>query len=162
MARVERAINSFRGIPKVYYPATLLGEDDSNYLDVESLPNRIRKVYSHRVLNRMVVGEDIVSKVNRQLLIGWGEFPKLDAVARCLCLGPRTMRRQLQELGTSYQQILDDVRRELAVEYLRTSSLTVQEIADLLGYSEVTNFRRAFMRWVEVSPYQYRKQFASV
>jgi len=159
---VERAMNSFRVAPKVYHPRTHLGEDDSNYLDVESLPNRIRKVYSHRILNRMVVGEDIVSKVNRQLIIGRGEFPKLDAMARCLCLGARTLRRRLQELGTSYRQILDDVRRELAVEYLRTSSLTVQEIADLLGYSEVTNFRRAFMRWVEVSPYQYRKQFVSV
>ena len=159
---VEWAINSFRVMPKVYHPGTYLGEDDSNYLDIESLPGRIRKVYSGRVLNRMVVGEDIVSKVNRQLLSGSGEFPKLEVVARCLCLGARTLRRRLQELGTSYQQILNNVRRELAVEYLRTSSLTVQEIADLLGYSEVTNFRRAFMRWVEVSPYQYRKQFASV
>jgi AraC-like DNA-binding protein len=72
------------------------------------------------------------------------------------------MRRRLSELGTSYQRILDDVRRELAIEYLRTTNLTVQEIAELLGYSEVTNFRRAFMRWVEMSPYQYRKQIDSL
>ena len=110
----------------------------------------------------MGVGEDIISRVNRHLLNTPGEFPKLDAVARRLCVGARTLRRRLQELGTGYQQILDEVRRELAIEYLRTTSLTVQEIAELLGYSEVTNFRRAFLRWVEVSPYQYRKQFVAV
>jgi len=43
---------------------------------------------------------------------------------------------------------------------LQTTNLSVQEIAELLGYSEVTNFRRAFMRWVELSPYQYRAQMA--
>ena len=110
----------------------------------------------------MGIGEDIISRVNRHLLSTPGEFPKLDAVAGRLCLGARTLRRRLQELGTGYQQILDEVRRELAIEYLRTTSLTVQEIAELLGYSEVTNFRRAFLRWVEVSPYQYRKQFVAV
>ena len=60
--------------------------------------------------------------------------------------------------GTSYQKILDDVKKELAIEYLQTTTLSVQEISDLLGYSEVTNFRRAFVKWVQLSPYQYRKK----
>jgi AraC-like DNA-binding protein len=95
------------------------------------------------------------------ILIGTpGEFPKLDEIAEKLLLGTRTLRRRLQGLGTSYQKILDDVKKALAVEYLQTTNLSVQEISDLLGYSEVTNFRRAFVKWVEISPYQYRKRLA--
>jgi AraC-like DNA-binding protein len=111
-----------------------------------------------KVRHVLEIEDDIVTSICNLLLSTPGEFPKLDAVASKLSLGARTLRRRLNELGTSYQRILDDVRKELATEYLRTTNLTVQEIAEILGYSEVTNFRRAFMRWVELSPYQYRKQ----
>jgi len=122
---------------------------------------RICEESCRKLLNQMEIEEDIISRICHLLLSTPGEFPKLDAVANKLSLGARTLRRRLNDLGTSYQRILDDVRRELAIEYLRTTNLTVQEIAELLGYSEVTNFRRAFMRWVELSPYQYRKQIGS-
>ncbi len=121
---------------------------------------RICEESCRKLLNQLEIEEDIISRICHLLLSTPGEFPKLDAVAQRLSLGARTLRRRLNELGTSYQKILDDVRRELAIEYLQTTNLTVQEIAELLGYSEVTNFRRAFMRWVELSPYQYRKQMA--
>ena len=122
---------------------------------------RICEESCRKLLNQMEIEDDIISRICHLLLSTPGEFPKLDAVANKLSLGARTLRRRLNDLGTSYQRILDDVRRELAIEYLRTTNLTVQEIAELLGYSEVTNFRRAFMRWVELSPYQYRKQIGS-
>jgi len=122
---------------------------------------RICEESCRELLNQMEIEDDIISRICHLLLSTPGEFPKLDAVANKLSLGARTLRRRLNDLGTSYQRILDDVRRELAIEYLRTTNLTVQEIAELLGYSEVTNFRRAFMRWVELSPYQYRKQIGS-
>ncbi|MDC0069113.1 AraC family transcriptional regulator [Gammaproteobacteria bacterium] len=123
---------------------------------------RICEESCRKLLNQMEIEDDIISRICHLLLSTPGEFPKLDAVANKLSLGARTLRRRLNDLGTSYQKILDDVRRELAIEYLRTTNLTVQEIAELLGYSEVTNFRRAFMRWVELSPYQYRKQISSL
>ena len=122
---------------------------------------RICEESCRKLLSQMEIEDDIISRICHLLLSTPGEFPKLDAVANKLSLGARTLRRRLNDLGTSYQRILDDVRRELAIEYLRTTNLTVQEIAELLGYSEVTNFRRAFMRWVELSPYQYRKQIGS-
>lgn len=122
---------------------------------------RICEESCRKLLSQMEIEDDIISRICHLLLSTPGEFPKLDAVANKLSLGARTLRRRLNDLGTSYQRILDDVRRELAIEYLRTTNLTVQEIAELLGYSEVTNFRRAFLRWVELSPYQYRKQIGS-
>jgi AraC-like DNA-binding protein len=119
---------------------------------------RMCKKSRRKLFNQIEIDDDIVSSICNLLLSTPGEFPKLDAVASKLSLGARTLRRRLNELGTSYQRILDGVRREMAIEYLQTTNLTVQEIAEILGYSEVTNFRRAFMRWVELSPYQYRKQ----
>lgn len=113
-----------------------------------------------KILNQMEIEEDIVSRICHLLLSTPGDFPKLDAVADRLSIGTRTLRRRLKGVGTSYQLILDDVKKELAVQYLQTTNLSVQEISDLLGYSEVTNFRRAFVKWVGRSPYQYRRKLA--
>ena len=130
-----------------------LAEADSNTA-------RLCEESCEKILSQMESGADIVFRIC-QLLIGTpGEFPKLDEIAKKLLLGTRTLRRRLQGLGTSYQKILDDVKKALAVEYLQTTNLSVQEISDLLGYSEVTNFRRAFVKWAEISPYQYRKRLA--
>ncbi len=114
-----------------------------------------------KLLVQMEIEEDLVSRICHLLLSTPGEFPKLGVIADHLSIGTRTLRRRLKELGTSYQKILDDVKKELAMEYLQTTDLSVQEISDLLGYSEVTNFRRAFVKWAELSPYQYRKQILS-
>ena len=131
---------------------------DKPLAEADANTARICEESCRKLLNQMEIEEDIISRICHLLLSTPGEFPKLDIVAKKLSLGARTLRRRLNELGTSYQKILDDVRRERAIEYLQTTNLTVQEIAELLGYSEVTNFRRAFMRWVDLSPYQYRKQ----
>lgn len=114
-----------------------------------------------QLLDQMEIEDDIISRICHLLLSTPGEFPRLDVVAEKLSLGSRTLRRRLNSRGTSYQQVLDDVRKQLATEYLETTDLTVQEIAELLGYTEVTNFRRAFLKWSGLSPYQYRKQLGS-
>lgn len=119
---------------------------------------RVCEESCRRLLNQMEIEEDIVSRICHLLLSRPGEFPRLDVIAGQLSMGSRTLRRRLAELGTSYQKILDDVKKELAIEYLQTTNLSIQEIAELLDYSEVTNFRRAFVKWVGTSPHKYRKQ----
>ncbi len=124
----------------------------------DSSTARVCEESCRQLLDQMEIEEDIVSRICHLLLSTPGDFPRLDMVAAKLSVGARTLRRRLSELGTSYQKVLDDVRKQLAIEYLQTTNLTIQEISDLLGYSEVTNFRRAFLKWADVSPYQYRKQ----
>lgn len=111
-----------------------------------------------RLLIQIDIEDDLISRICTLLLSTPGEFPKLDSVADSLSLGTRTLRRRLKSLNTSYQKVLDSVKQKLAMEYLQSTTLSVQEISDLLGYSEVTNFRRAFVKWAAMSPYQYRKQ----
>ena len=57
------------------------------------------------------------------------------------------LRRRLVEENTSYQQLLDRTRQDLAQQYLQHTTLTPKEIGYLLGYSSVSNFRRAFKSW---------------
>ena len=88
-------------------------------------------------------------------LLPQGE-PKRETVAQALLLSERTLQRRLQDEGTSYQHLLDDTRRELAGQYLGQANLTLLEISYLLGFSDPSNFFRAFRRWFDTTPGEYR------
>lgn len=85
-----------------------------------------------------------------------GEMPSLEAVGKVLGVTPQTLRRRLQEEGQGYQAIKDDLRRDVAIEYLARPDLTLIEIANLLGFSEASTFHRAFKKWTGVAPGEYR------
>jgi AraC-like DNA-binding protein len=98
----------------------------------------------------------LLGQVRRIILAGGGRFPSVEEVASDLHMSSRTLKRKLQQLGTSYQEILDGLRKGLAVEFLTQSDHTVDEIAMSLGYSDASNFARAFRRWTSRSPSDYR------
>ena len=94
----------------------------------------------------------------RQILLGNpGAHSSAENVAGELNMSTRTLRRRLQDEDTTFQVLSDDVRARLAKDYLRTTRLSIQEIGELIGFGEATNFRRAFVRWTSVSPHQFRK-----
>ncbi|CAE6910332.1 AraC family transcriptional regulator [Pseudomonas marincola] len=102
--------------------------------------------------------ESRVTHQTRQVLcrlLPQGE-PKRERVAQTLLVSQRTLQRRLQEEGTSFQQLLDDTRRELAEQYLQQPSLTLLEASYLLGFADPSNFFRAFRRWFGVTPSDYR------
>lgn len=67
------------------------------------------------------------------------------------------MQRKLQELGTSYYTLLDEMRRELSIYYLQEEHIAISEVAFLLGFLETSAFHRAFRRWTGVSPGEFRR-----
>lgn len=77
-------------------------------------------------------------------------------IAAALCIGERTLQRRLQEEGTSYHELVDDTRRELAHHYLGQPHLMLSQAAYLLGFSDQSTFCRACKRWFDMSPGQYR------
>lgn len=85
-----------------------------------------------------------------------GEEPTLATVADRLAMGVRTLQLHLKDEGVTYQQLLDDVRRDLAVRHLREPHLSTTDIAYLLGFSEPSVFFRSFKRWTGQTPGAYR------
>lgn len=70
---------------------------------------------------------------------------------------PRTIQRKLASENTSYLELVENVRRNLAMEYLKTTALTMEEVAVRLGYSDAPSFSHAFKRWTGVSPGSIRE-----
>jgi AraC-like DNA-binding protein len=86
-----------------------------------------------------------------------GGDPGLEAVARRLGMSARTLQRKLKEEGTSHQELLEEMRRELSERYLREPRMAICEVAYLLGFSEPSAFHRAFRRWTGTTPARFRQ-----
>ena len=84
--------------------------------------------------------------------------PDLPAIAARLSMSPRTLQGRLREEGTSFREVLDGLRFELAKAHLDKGTLALSEIAFLLGYGEQSAFTRAFRRWAGCSPTAYRAE----
>ena len=81
-------------------------------------------------------------------------------LASSLALADRTLQRRLHEEQTSFQELLDGARRELAGKYLADGQYSLGQVADLLGFVDQSNFFRACKRWFGVTPTQYRQRLA--
>jgi len=101
--------------------------------------------------------DSVRCKVTDLLLGAPHGMPGMDTVADSLHMSSRTLRRLLQAEDCTFQDICDELRHDLSKKYLRSSHLNLDEIAHLVGFTESTNFRRAFKRWQGVPPAQYRR-----
>jgi AraC-like DNA-binding protein len=79
-------------------------------------------------------------------------------IAKRLNRSLSTLQRQLQNEGTNYKDILEHTRKNLATEYVLDGHLSLGQIAYMLGFSDQSNFSRAFKRWTDLSPREYRQQ----
>lgn len=86
------------------------------------------------------------------------DFPDFETVAQQLNTTPQTLRRHLKEENTSYQEIKDKLRRDAAIYYLRRPNLSINDITELMGFSEPSTFHRAFKKWTGVTPGVYRQE----
>ncbi|MCH8498156.1 MAG: AraC family transcriptional regulator [Marinobacter sp.] len=102
--------------------------------------------------------QDLLSRVRQLIRHHLQDAHAMDKVAADLYMTTRTLRRRLYEQGSSYQALQEQVRRRLATEMLLYTELSVDTIADQLGYSDPSNFGRAFRRWTGLSPRHYRQQ----
>ncbi|MBF7729078.1 AraC family transcriptional regulator [Pseudomonas sp. N040] len=110
------------------------------------------------LLARMTRQNPLVQQVRQLLLSHPGRFAEVSVIAEQIGMSERSLRRHLTEENTSYKEILDEVRFSLARQYLSETSLPLQEIAVLLGYTEPGNFTHAFKRWAGISPRLFRDE----
>jgi AraC-like DNA-binding protein len=86
-----------------------------------------------------------------------GQRPTIHSIARNLAMSARALQRALKDNGTTYRQLLDQVRNDQAHAYLRSTSFSDGEIAFLLGFEDPNSFYRAFRTWNGMSPRQFRR-----
>lgn len=113
-------------------PADLLARPDEG----NSLVSQIREI----------IGSDLST-----------ELPNFEFVAQELHTSAQTLRRRLKEEGLTYQELKDQLRRDSALYYLERGDLSIQEVAEKLGFSEPSTFHRAFKKWTNMTPGAYRQ-----
>ncbi len=115
--------------------------------------------YAEELIARIPATDDLLARARTALfsLLRDGD-PQLALVARRLGVSTRTLQRKLQEAGTTYQSLVDETRRQLAMHYLDDARLAIGEIAFLLGFSQPNAFHRAFRRWTGRTPAAVRQE----
>ena len=99
----------------------------------------------------------LVARVRAVLAKKDGGTRSLEEAAKLLHMSPRTLKRKLASHGATYSSLAEDERRERALLLLRSSELSLEEVAERSGYSDVANFTRAFRRWTGQTPTSYRR-----
>ncbi|WP_202884190.1 AraC family transcriptional regulator [Pseudomonas berkeleyensis] len=102
--------------------------------------------------------QGVAGRVRQLLLQSPGQLADMEQVAERLHLSSRTLRRRLIEEGTSFRALQDEVRQALAEELLAAGGLSLEEIAERLGYGELSNFIHAFKRWKGITPGRYQRE----
>ncbi|MGB7951104.1 MAG: AraC family transcriptional regulator [Candidatus Binatia bacterium] len=122
---------------------------------------RIMKRYLEQVLAEMPPEDGLLASVRRGIAESMREGePNLARVAKKMAMSPRTLQRQLKERDMEFKKLVENTRRQFALNYLKNRRNTLTEIAFLLGYSEASAFTRAFRRWTGSPPLVYRGQAA--
>jgi AraC-like DNA-binding protein len=102
--------------------------------------------------------DDVVSRVKQKVieLLPNGECTR-EIVASAMNMSPTALQFKLSKRDTSFHDVMDNARREMACSYAQQSALSVTEIAYLLGFNDTSNFARAFKRWTGKSPTEFRE-----
>lgn len=135
------------------YPRSILSEKPHM---AHPLTAKLMRDTCDRILGEVTTSTGVAGEVYQIIASTPGHSPTMEMVARQLATTVRTLHRKLQGEGASFTQILDDVRCNLAQEYLRSTKLSVDDISELVGFSEAANFRHAFRRWTGSTPATYR------
>lgn len=136
---------------------------DAAWLDREpKVGNEITNAIALRLCDQLMeevrLRVGLVGKVREILLVNLMRPTGLEAAAKHLNMTARTLRRKLAEENTSFHTLVDELRMQVAIKYLRDTDLTIEEITYALGFKDAANFRRAFRRWTNHGPLEFRQR----
>lgn len=119
---------------------------------------RVAEELARQQLAQQQTHQSIVQQIKLQVrTLMAGSSPRREIVADRLGISVRTLDRRLADAGLSWQQLLDSLRAQLAQEFLSEGTLTVQDIANRLGFADARSFQRRFRHWTGKSPSAYRE-----
>lgn len=158
-ARLEAAVPQLRVMRfgrahnRLVFPASTLALP---IVSADPVALRLAREQCERELSQLGEGAVLLQRV-RAVLRDEG-FVSQEHAARRLSVSPRTLKRRLAEQGTTYSDIVDEARKKQAMVLLEDARLTLGEIAERLGYSDIANFTRAFKRWTGKTPGEARRR----
>lgn len=119
----------------------------------------LRSMLTQQVEQRLAGEDTLLGRARHELRrLLPQERSGIDDLALALGLSERTLQRRLAEEGTSFRDLLDEVRRDLALAALRQPGATVTDVAFCIGFSDLTAFSRAFRRWTGENPANWRRR----
>jgi AraC-like DNA-binding protein len=136
---------------------------DASYLDLplaqaDRPAMRLAREQCERALDALGYDGDLVERTRRAISLPEGAgFRSLDKVAVSLAVSSRTLKRKLAARGISFSSLLDGERREKALLLLASPKVSLEHVAERLGYSTLSHFGRAFHRWTGSTPAAYRR-----
>lgn len=123
----------------------------------------ILKKQAERILSEMPKDDSFIEIVSQSILKAVNNnHAQIEYVAKQMNMSSRVLQKNLKERGMVFKDLLNDIRFNLAKQYLQDRNLSVSDIAFLLAYGEQTSFNRAFKNWTGMSPLQWRNQFGKV
>jgi AraC-like DNA-binding protein len=109
-----------------------------------------------RLMDELQLSAGVAGKVGQVLLTNLMRPRSFGDIASDVNMSERTLRRKLREENTSFRNLVDQLRMEMAIKYLRDTDLTVEAISESVGFSDAANFRQAFRRWTKAAPHAFR------
>jgi AraC-like DNA-binding protein len=114
--------------------------------------------HAQNILSNLKSDNSLKGKIKKEIIFNLkGEEPSLSSIAKNLGIGVRSIQMKLKEEGATFQQLLDEIRKDLALKHLKEDKLSTTDISYLLGYSEPSVFFRSFKKWTGQTPTFYRK-----
>jgi AraC-like DNA-binding protein len=114
--------------------------------------------FCEEMLKGLKKSDQFVDQIRNIIMTSLGRFLKIGEMAKELGMSTRSLNRRLQERNTSYKKIMNEVRSDLSKRYLENTNFSIDQIADLVGFTETTAFRKAFKKWTGRSAKQHRKE----
>ena len=155
--------DAFFGVPVTFgWPRNELELEaswlDSPILGADPAVSSLVERFLRSLTVRLPKSDDVVDRARRAIAehLSSGE-PPLETIAKRLAMSTRTLQRRLKDAGRSYADVVEEVRRELALAQLAERHLSIAEVGYMLGFSEPSAFHRAFRKWAHTSPGAYRR-----
>lgn len=108
------------------------------------------------VLNSVATKNEFLITINQWVAANMHKEINCEDLASSLCMTPRTLRRKLAEQGTSFRNIVKELRCEAAKKLIQQTQLTIEDVGYTIGFSDVSNFRAAFKKWTGQTPASLR------
>jgi AraC-like DNA-binding protein len=158
-----QAFEDFFGCDVTFGSARNVIAISSQYIDVplpgaDSELARLQDQLTAKYVEQFSASSFALQVKNEIISLLPGGDPSQQVIAERLHCNQRNLQRRLQEEGVNFTQLLTEIRQQLARLYLQESDRSLSEIAYLLGFSDHSNFTRAFKRWFDQSPTEFRQQ----